>query len=176
LRAVWFLIGALWLAFTVPLALGQRTLLARDVFTGALHLKLFGAEQLRHGHIPALDPDTGLGQPFRGNPNAVAFYPGNLLYLALPFWSAFNLHFVLHWLLALFAMRALAREALQLGCARFWWQVLDWNTPSIRFYESLGAEVVKQWLTCRVEGESLRALGGESPPAAPSDDSKHRGL
>jgi GNAT superfamily N-acetyltransferase len=73
-------------------------------------------------------------------------------------------------------MQALAREALSLGCARFWWQVLDWNTPSIRFYESLGAEVVKQWLTCRVEGESLRALGGESPPAAPSDDSKHRGL
>jgi GNAT superfamily N-acetyltransferase len=55
-------------------------------------------------------------------------------------------------------MQALAAEALRLGCGRFVWQVLDWNTPSIRFYESLGAEVVREWLTCRLEGEALRAL------------------
>jgi GNAT superfamily N-acetyltransferase len=55
-------------------------------------------------------------------------------------------------------MRALAAEALRLGCGRFIWQVLDWNTPSIHFYESLGAEVVREWLTCRLEGESLHAL------------------
>ncbi len=55
-------------------------------------------------------------------------------------------------------MRALAQEAIRLGCGRFVWQVLDWNTPSLRFYESLGAEVVKEWLTCRLEGEPLRAL------------------
>jgi len=55
-------------------------------------------------------------------------------------------------------MKALAAEALRLGCGRFVWQVLDWNTPSILFYESLGAEVVREWLTCRLEGESLRAL------------------
>lgn len=55
-------------------------------------------------------------------------------------------------------MQALAAEALRLGCGRFVWQVLDWNMPSIHFYESLGAEVVREWLTCRLEGESLRAL------------------
>ncbi len=55
-------------------------------------------------------------------------------------------------------MGALAREAVQLGCARFVWQVLDWNTPSIRFYESLGAELQREWLTVRLEGDSLRAL------------------
>jgi len=55
-------------------------------------------------------------------------------------------------------MRALAREAVQLGCARFVWQVLDWNTPSIRFYESLGAEVQREWLTVRLEGEALSDL------------------
>jgi GNAT superfamily N-acetyltransferase len=55
-------------------------------------------------------------------------------------------------------MQELAKEAVRLGCARFVWQVLDWNTPSLRFYESLGAEVVREWLTCRLEGESLRAL------------------
>jgi len=55
-------------------------------------------------------------------------------------------------------MRELAAEALRLGCARMVWQVLDWNEPSIRFYQSLGAEVVKEWLTCRLEGGALRAL------------------
>ena len=49
-------------------------------------------------------------------------------------------------------------EAVRLDCARFCWQVLDWNTPSIRFYESLGAEVVREWLTCRLDGQALKAL------------------
>lgn len=57
-------------------------------------------------------------------------------------------------------MRHLARTALDSGCGRFVWQVLDWNTPSIEFYESLGAKVVREWLTCRLEGEALRALAG----------------
>jgi GNAT superfamily N-acetyltransferase len=57
-------------------------------------------------------------------------------------------------------MRFLARTALDRGCGRFVWQVLDWNTPSIEFYESLGAQVVREWLTCRLEGEGLRSLAG----------------
>jgi len=101
---------ALWLWAVVPLALGQRTLYFRDVFTTHLPLKAFGAAELRDGRIPAFNPSWGLGQPFRGNPNALPFYPGNLLYLVLPFWSAFNLHYALHWLLAALAMAALARE------------------------------------------------------------------
>ncbi len=61
-------------------------------------------------------------------------------------------------------MRALAGEAARLGCARFVWQVLDWNAPSIRFYESLGAELQREWLTCRLEGEALVALQKMRPP------------
>ena len=57
-------------------------------------------------------------------------------------------------------MRYLARTAVEEGCGRFVWQVLDWNTPSIEFYESLGATVVREWLTCRLDGEALRALAG----------------
>jgi GNAT superfamily N-acetyltransferase len=53
----------------------------------------------------------------------------------------------------------LAAVALREGCGRFQWQVLDWNEPSIRFYEGLGARRMQQWLTMRVEGdEALRAL------------------
>lgn len=55
-------------------------------------------------------------------------------------------------------MRHLARAAVERGCGRFVWQVLDWNAPSIAFYESLGAKVLREWLTCRLEGEALRAL------------------
>lgn len=100
---------ALWLWAAVPLALGQRTLYFRDVFTTHLPVKAFGAAELKHGRIPAFNPTWGLGQPFRGNPNALPFYPGNLLYLVLPFWNAFNLHYALHWLLAALTMAALAR-------------------------------------------------------------------
>ena len=52
----------------------------------------------------------------------------------------------------------LARLALEENCGRFVWQVLDWNTPSIEFYKSLGAGVMKEWLTMRVEGEALDRL------------------
>ncbi len=99
----------LWAWVCVPTLLGDRTLYLRDVFLTHLPQKAFGAAELAAGRIPAFNPGWGLGQPFRGNPNALAFYPGNLFYLVLPFWSAFNLHYALHWLLALFALFALAR-------------------------------------------------------------------
>jgi GNAT superfamily N-acetyltransferase len=52
----------------------------------------------------------------------------------------------------------LARIAVTQGCGRYQWQVLDWNEPAIRFYESMGARVLKEWLTVRVEGEELARL------------------
>ena len=58
-------------------------------------------------------------------------------------------------------MQRLARIAHENNCGRFVWQVLDWNTPSIEFYESLGATVLKQWLTCKLDGEPLRALADQ---------------
>lgn len=58
-------------------------------------------------------------------------------------------------------MKALAREAVRIGCDRFDWQVLDWNESAIAFYESLGARVMRGWLPVRVEGDALRALADE---------------
>jgi GNAT superfamily N-acetyltransferase len=57
----------------------------------------------------------------------------------------------------------LARVAMEKGCGRYQWQVLDWNIPAIEFYESLGARVMKEWLTMRVSGEALRKLGEQCP-------------
>lgn len=55
-------------------------------------------------------------------------------------------------------LRQLAQRAVEEGWSRFCWQVLDWNTPSIEFYEAHGAKVMREWLPCRVEGEALRQL------------------
>lgn len=53
-----------------------------------------------------------------------------------------------------------ARIAVAENCGRYEWQVLDWNTPAIEFYEALGARRMKQWLPMRVEGEALLELAG----------------
>jgi GNAT superfamily N-acetyltransferase len=56
----------------------------------------------------------------------------------------------------------LAKIAVDEGCERYVWNVLDWNTPAIEFYESLGAQVLKEWLIMRVDGEALKKLAGLS--------------
>lgn len=50
----------------------------------------------------------------------------------------------------------LAQIAVERNCGRFEWMVLDWNTPSIQFYESLGAAVLPEWKLCRMTGDALR--------------------
>ena len=52
-------------------------------------------------------------------------------------------------------LRHLAGVALQRGCGRFEWSVLDWNEPAIRFYRSQGADVMSDWRICRVTGDAL---------------------
>ena len=54
---------------------------------------------------------------------------------------------------------SVAALAAERGCARFEWSVLDWNTPSIRFYESIGAKMQGEWRIMRVDGPALAALG-----------------
>ena len=51
-----------------------------------------------------------------------------------------------------------ARLAVERGCGRFEWTVLDWNRPAIAFYESLGAQVLPDWQICRMTGEALERL------------------
>jgi len=52
----------------------------------------------------------------------------------------------------------LAQLCLERDCARLEWNVLDWNAPSIAFYDSLGARPVEGWIPYRTEGEALVAL------------------
>ncbi len=57
-------------------------------------------------------------------------------------------------------LRHLAGIAVARECGRMDWNVLDWNEPAIGFYKKLGADILPDWRTCRVAGESLKALAG----------------
>ncbi len=54
----------------------------------------------------------------------------------------------------------LAQIAVRENCYGLRWQVLDWNSPSIEFYESLGAKRLDKWIPMRVMGEELKKLAG----------------
>jgi len=55
-------------------------------------------------------------------------------------------------------LKKLAGITIERGCGRLEWAVLDWNTPSINFYKALGAEVMDEWHTFRLTGDSLKEL------------------
>ncbi len=55
----------------------------------------------------------------------------------------------------------LAQIAVEENCGRFQWAVLDWNQPSIDFYEALGAKKLSEWIIMRVDGKALERLAGQ---------------
>lgn len=55
----------------------------------------------------------------------------------------------------------LASLAVERGCARLEWSVLDWNEPSIQFYRALGAVPMDEWTTFRLVGDALTGLAGD---------------
>ena len=57
-------------------------------------------------------------------------------------------------------LRHLAALALRNDYGRFEWRVLDWNEPSIRFYRSLGAEIMPEWHLVRMTQPEMRVLAG----------------
>jgi len=56
-------------------------------------------------------------------------------------------------------LKQLAQICVERGYSRMQWQVLDWNTPSIDFYRSLGAVDMQDWRTYRLSGTALQTLG-----------------
>lgn len=55
----------------------------------------------------------------------------------------------------------LAKLALERGCGRLDWSVLDWNAPSIAFYKSLGAFPLDEWTQFRLTGAALENMANE---------------
>jgi GNAT superfamily N-acetyltransferase len=64
-------------------------------------------------------------------------------------------------------LQRVAAVAVEKGCQRLQWEVLDWNTPAIDFYAAMGAEFLDEWRNVRVGGEALKRLAeGIEPMAA----------
>lgn len=64
-------------------------------------------------------------------------------------------------------LQNLAARCVEQGLARLEWAVLDWNTPARRFYESLGASGLTEWVPHRLTGEALQQLGARATRASP---------
>jgi GNAT superfamily N-acetyltransferase len=56
-------------------------------------------------------------------------------------------------------LKYLANLAIDRGCGRLEWSVLDWNQPAISFYEAIGAKILPDWRICRLTGEDLIKMG-----------------
>lgn len=67
-------------------------------------------------------------------------------------------------------LQQVAAVAVEKGCLRLQWEVLDWNTPAIDFYRAMGAEFLDEWRNVRVSGEALQRLaeGVAAPDRAES--------
>ena len=67
-------------------------------------------------------------------------------------------------------LSCLARIAVERGCGRLEWSVLDWNEPSINFYRALGAVPKDEWTINRVTGDALTALAASGRSVGSSDE------
>jgi len=65
--------------------------------------------------------------------------------------------------LGLALIQHLASLAMQRGCGRLEWAVLDWNEPAIGFYKRLGARPMDEWTTYRLTGDALDRLARRNP-------------
>jgi len=64
-------------------------------------------------------------------------------------------------------LKRVAAIAVEKGCERLQWEVLDWNTPAIEFYRAMGAEFLDEWRNVRLSGEAIKRLA-TSKEAGPS--------
>jgi GNAT superfamily N-acetyltransferase len=62
-------------------------------------------------------------------------------------------------------LASVARLAVERGCGRLEWSVLDWNTPAQGFYQALGARPLDGWTAYRIDDESLARLAAQAPPS-----------
>jgi GNAT superfamily N-acetyltransferase len=65
-------------------------------------------------------------------------------------------------------LKRVAAIALENGCQRMQWAVLDWNTPAIDFYAAMGGEFLDEWRNVRITGEALARLAGSETEGATS--------
>jgi membrane protein YfhO len=102
-------LACLNVAFFAEVLFTERTFFVRDVSTFHYPLKKLVTEAYARGEWPLWNPYIQMGQPLLANPNCMAVYPGQLLFQFLSFETAFELHFVIHCMLAGMGAFCLAR-------------------------------------------------------------------
>ena len=60
-------------------------------------------------------------------------------------------------------LATIARLAVERGCGKLEWSVLNWNEPAIGFYRALDARPLDEWMVYRLDGEPLRRLAATAP-------------
>lgn len=121
--------------------------------TEQLHTALFGEAPALHGHVAELDGEVvGFALWFL---NFSTWNGTHGIYLEDLFVRPAHRGSGLGKAL----LRTLAQECVTRGYSRCEWSVLDWNTPSIEFYKSLGAVPMDEWTVFRLTGEALRSFG-----------------
>lgn len=120
----------------------------RDNFSTHYPVKSITREIVGDG-LPLWNPHVGGGQPLAGNPNNLTFYPTTLLFLFLPAHVAFNLHFLLHLVVAWFGMRRLLRlhDLTPEDASRVSWLYLFSGTTisCLVFYNLIVAAAMMPW-------------------------------
>jgi GNAT superfamily N-acetyltransferase len=124
----------------------------------ALRASLFGPRPAAEVVIGYADDEPAGFALFLHNYSTFLAQPGIYLedLFVVPRWRAHGLGKKL--------LAHLAALAVERGCGRLEWVVLDWNEPAIGFYKKLGAERMDGWTVFRVTGDALRQLTLEGQP------------
>lgn len=67
-------------------------------------------------------------------------------------------------------LQAVAQATDEAGAARLQWQVLDWNSPAIEFYENIGAFIDREWFDCKLDRSSIRTFLEQSAQEGDQQD------
>ncbi len=112
LAASWpfLVLGGLVLLFFGDILFGGRAFFLRDTYCDYQPMREYTAAAFRAGHMPLWNSHSYLGQPYMAQPQTGVFYPSHLLYLVFSPVAALKATWFLHFLLAAFAMYALARR------------------------------------------------------------------
>lgn len=145
--------------FVCELAEYERALDQVETDQQGLHAALFGERPLAHALICEVDGEpAGFAVYFYNFSTWLGKYGIFLedLYVSPPFRGRGA---------GLALLRHLASRAVDEGCGRFEWNVLDWNTPAIDFYTACGAVPMNEWTGYRLSGEALAdfARGANQP-------------
>lgn len=69
-------------------------------------------------------------------------------------------------------LQRVAAVAVEKGCKRLQWEVLDWNTPAVDFYRAMGAEFLDEWRNVRITDDALLRLAGVADPDFPAQEAE----